>query len=104
MDVGEFAPDSVGDDWSISAAAALDDPTRRAMYDFIRRARRPITREEAAAHTDISRKLAAFHLDKMVALGFGLPPRSCGAVQARWGERRGLRARGSHDQGRHPGA
>jgi predicted ArsR family transcriptional regulator len=69
MDVGEFAPDSVGDDWSISAAAALDDPTRRALYDFIRRARRPITREEAAAHTGISRKLAAFHLDKMVALG-----------------------------------
>src|SRR5215510_8893781 len=69
MDVGEFPPDSLGDDWSISAAAALDDPTRRAMYDFIRSARRPITREEAAAQVGISRKLAAFHLDKMVDLG-----------------------------------
>lgn len=69
MDIGEFPPEGVGDDWSISAAAALDDPTRRALYDFIRRARRPITREEAAAHTGVSRKLAAFHLDKMVDLG-----------------------------------
>jgi predicted ArsR family transcriptional regulator len=69
MDVGERTQDSLAEDWSISAAAALDDPTRRAMYDFIRRARRPITREEAAAHVGISRKLAAFHLDKMVDLG-----------------------------------
>jgi predicted ArsR family transcriptional regulator len=69
VDVGEPAPDGLGEDWSISAAAALDDPTRRAMYDFIRSARRPITREEAAAQVGISRKLAAFHLDKMVDLG-----------------------------------
>jgi len=69
MNVGEPAPDRSGEDWSISAAAALDDPTRRAMYDFIRSARRPITREEAAAQVGISRKLAAFHLDKMVDLG-----------------------------------
>jgi len=33
----------------IRAIAALDDDLRRRTYDFIRAARRPITREEAAA-------------------------------------------------------
>ncbi|WXK02625.1 transcriptional regulator [Saccharopolyspora sp. ID03-671] len=36
------------------------------MYEFIRHARRPVTRDEAAAAVGISRKLAAFHLDKLV--------------------------------------
>ncbi|HEV2784110.1 MAG TPA: transcriptional regulator [Actinophytocola sp.] len=39
------------------------------MYAFIRRARRPVSRDEAAAAVGISRKLAAFHLDKLVAAG-----------------------------------
>nr|WP_154676451.1 transcriptional regulator [Amycolatopsis benzoatilytica] len=39
------------------------------MYLFIRGASRPVTREEAAAAVGISRKLAAFHLDKLVAAG-----------------------------------
>lgn len=39
------------------------------MYEFIRRARRPVTRDEAAAAVGISRKLAAFHLDKLVGAG-----------------------------------
>ncbi|TQF07283.1 transcriptional regulator [Kitasatospora acidiphila] len=39
------------------------------MYGFVRRARRPVTREEAAAEVGISAKLAAFHLDKLVAAG-----------------------------------
>jgi predicted ArsR family transcriptional regulator len=49
--------------------AALDDELRRGMYAFIRRARRPVTRDEAAASVGISRKLAAFHLDKLVSAG-----------------------------------
>ena len=36
---------------------------------FVRRAARPVTREEAAAHVGISHKLAAFHLDRLVAGG-----------------------------------
>ncbi len=47
----------------------LDDELRRGMYRFIRAARRPVTREEAAAAVGISRKLAAFHLDKLVDAG-----------------------------------
>jgi predicted ArsR family transcriptional regulator len=54
---------------AITAVAALDDELRRGMYTFIRRARRPITRDEAAASVGISRKLAAFHLDKLVSAG-----------------------------------
>lgn len=56
-------------DAAIGAVAALDDELRRGMYRFIRRARRPVTRDEAAEQVGISRKLAAFHLDKLVAAG-----------------------------------
>lgn len=56
-------------DPAIRAVAALEDDLRRGMYAFIRSARRPITRDEAAAEVGISRKLAAFHLDKLVAAG-----------------------------------
>jgi predicted ArsR family transcriptional regulator len=49
--------------------AALADQLRSGMYTFIRRARRPVTRDEAAASVGISRKLAAHHLDKLVDIG-----------------------------------
>ena len=39
------------------------------MYAFIRRADGPLTRDEVAAEIGISRKLAAFHLDKLAAAG-----------------------------------
>jgi predicted ArsR family transcriptional regulator len=54
---------------AIASVAALDDPQRRRLYGAVRRARRPLTREEAAQAVGISRKLAAFHLDKLVDLG-----------------------------------
>jgi predicted ArsR family transcriptional regulator len=54
---------------AIRAVAVLDDELRRGMYNFIRAARRPVTRDEAAAAVGISRKLAAFHLDKLVDAG-----------------------------------
>lgn len=53
----------------MTAVAALQDELRRGMYLFIRQARRPVTRDEAAAAVGISRKLAAFHLDKLVDAG-----------------------------------
>jgi predicted ArsR family transcriptional regulator len=49
--------------------AALVDPVRRALYEHVRHERRPVTREEAARAVDISRGLAAFHLDKLVEVG-----------------------------------
>jgi predicted ArsR family transcriptional regulator len=54
---------------SIAAIAALDDQLRRNMYRFVRQAHRAVSREEAAATVGISRKLAAFHLDKLVSVG-----------------------------------
>lgn len=54
---------------ALTAATALDDDLRRGMYAFIRKAGRAVTRDEAAASVGISRKLAAFHLDKLVDHG-----------------------------------
>lgn len=54
---------------AIGAVSALDDPSRRRMYEFIRSAHRPVSREQAAESIGISRKLAAFHLDKLVQVG-----------------------------------
>ena len=53
----------------MAAIAALDDDVRRALYEHVRAAGAPVTREEAATAVGISRKLAAFHLDKLVDLG-----------------------------------
>lgn len=53
----------------MAAVAALDDEVRAALYAFIRDAAGPVTREAAAEGVGISRKLAAFHLDKLVDAG-----------------------------------
>jgi predicted ArsR family transcriptional regulator len=54
---------------SLDAAGALADDLRRSLYLFIRAQRRPVGREEAAEAVDISRELAAFHLDKLIEKG-----------------------------------
>ena len=53
----------------MSALAALDDDLRRQMYLEIRQRGRPVSREEVAEAVGVSRKLAAFHLDKLVDRG-----------------------------------
>ena len=53
----------------LDSVGVLGDDSRWKLFSFIRRARRAVTREEAAETVGISRKLAAFHLDKMVAAG-----------------------------------
>ncbi len=54
---------------SLARLAVLSEGTRWRLYVFARSAHRPVSREEAAASIGISRKLAAFHLDKLVAAG-----------------------------------
>ena len=54
---------------AIRAVAALADSVRQQLYDYVRAARTPVSREQAAEATGISRKLAAFHLDKLVGIG-----------------------------------
>lgn len=54
---------------AVAAIASLDDDVRWALFRHVRAAGAPVTREAAAAAVGISRKLAAFHLDKLVDLG-----------------------------------
>ncbi|WP_194904159.1 helix-turn-helix transcriptional regulator [Catenulispora rubra] len=65
--VRDPTPFQAGADAGVQAVAALADAQRRRLFGFVRSARRPVTREEAAADAGISPKLAAFHLDKLVA-------------------------------------
>jgi predicted ArsR family transcriptional regulator len=52
-----------------ASIGALEDEIRRRLYLFIREQGRPVSRDEAAKEAGISRKLAAFHLDKLVDRG-----------------------------------
>lgn len=53
----------------MAAVAALSDPTRSAVFEWTQASDGPVTREDVAAALGISRKLAAFHLDRLVAAG-----------------------------------
>jgi predicted ArsR family transcriptional regulator len=50
----------------ISAVAALDEPTRRRLYDYVVRQPEPVSRDEAAVALELPRTTAAFHLDRLV--------------------------------------
>ena len=52
-----------------AGVGALEDDLRRRMYMEVRSRRRPVSREEVAEAVGVSRKLAAFHLDKLVERG-----------------------------------
>jgi predicted ArsR family transcriptional regulator len=54
---------------ALEAVGTLADDLRRRMYLFIREQARPVSRDEAAKAVGISRKLAAFHLDKLIEKG-----------------------------------
>lgn len=55
---------------TIVRLSVLDDPARRAAYLAVRTADRPLTRAEVAGEVGISVRLAAFHLEKLVAEDF----------------------------------
>jgi len=57
------------DGTAVDAIASLSDGLRRRLYEFARAAHRPVSRDEAASAVGISRKLAAFHLDRLVEVG-----------------------------------
>jgi predicted ArsR family transcriptional regulator len=58
-----------GTDEALAAVFVLEDQVRRTLYGVVRCAGRPVRRDEAAEAVGISSKLAAFHLDKLVAAG-----------------------------------
>ena len=49
--------------------AALSDPVRRALYEYVVAQPEPVGRDQAAGATGIGRPLAAFHLDRLVRAG-----------------------------------
>ncbi|MFC7244265.1 helix-turn-helix transcriptional regulator [Catellatospora aurea] len=53
----------------LGAVAALHDPVRRALYDYVVAQGRAVGRNEAAQEAGVSRTLAAFHLDKLAEAG-----------------------------------
>ncbi len=53
----------------IEAVALLDEPVRRALYDWVASQGRAVGRDEAASAVGISRALAAFHLDRLADEG-----------------------------------
>ena len=66
-------------DPAVTALHLLAEPTRRRVYDAVRAADEPQTRESVAEATGINRRLAAFHLDLLADGGlldvdFARPP------------------------------
>lgn len=53
----------------IGDLAALEEPTRRSLYFLVAEAAEPLSRNQAAHALEISRSLAGFHLDRLVADG-----------------------------------
>lgn len=53
----------------IAGVGLLADAARRGLYDFIVAQNAPVTREEAAMATGLSRTLVAYHLDRMADAG-----------------------------------
>ncbi|MFI6868206.1 helix-turn-helix transcriptional regulator [Nocardia sp. NPDC050406] len=53
----------------IDAIAALQDPVRRRLYDYVAGRGEEVSRNDAAEATGIQRTLAAHHLDKLVEAG-----------------------------------
>ncbi len=49
--------------------AALADPVRRALYDFVAAQHAPVSRDEAAQGVQVARHVAKFHLDRLAADG-----------------------------------
>ena len=53
----------------VSAVAALEEPTRRKLYEHVTRQPQPVSRDEAAWACELPRATAAFHLDRLADEG-----------------------------------
>jgi predicted ArsR family transcriptional regulator len=53
----------------ISAVAALDEPIRPRLHDYVVRQPRPVSRDDAAAGLQLPRTTAAFRLDRLMDEG-----------------------------------
>lgn len=50
---------------TVDVVSLLADPVRRRLYEYIATQAGPVTRDEAASATGLSRNLAAYHLDRL---------------------------------------
>lgn len=62
-------PTEPAESLSISAVAALEEPTRRGLYDYVVRQTDPVSRDQAAEALGLPRANVAFHLDKLTDAG-----------------------------------
>jgi predicted ArsR family transcriptional regulator len=53
----------------LAALAALAEPLRRSLYLYVVSSPEPVSRDAAAVALDLSRAVAAFHLDKLAEVG-----------------------------------
>jgi len=53
----------------VASVAALAEPTRRRLYEHVARSPQPVSRDDVAGATGVSRPTTAFHLDRLVADG-----------------------------------
>ena len=53
----------------VAAVAALNDPLRLALYEYVTGQPDPVSREQAAEAMGVGRKMAAFHLDRLADQG-----------------------------------
>ncbi len=53
----------------LDAIAGLADPARRDLYRFVVDQPEPVGKDEAAAHTGLSRSLVTYHLDRLAGDG-----------------------------------
>jgi predicted ArsR family transcriptional regulator len=68
-DPTDTATDTAAAHDEVTAVALLDEPPRRAVYDWVVAQHRLVSRDEVAGATGMSRGLAAFHLDRLAAGG-----------------------------------
>src|SRR3954453_21854383 len=53
----------------VAAVSALDDPVRLALLDLVARSESALSRDEAAQALGVTRRTAAFHLDRLAQEG-----------------------------------
>lgn len=71
-DAKNHAGEDVGDpavDRDLAVVASLAEPMRRALYDFVAASAAPVSRDDAAEALDVSRQVAAYHLDRLAEDG-----------------------------------
>lgn len=59
--------ESTGGD--VEVVASLAEPLRRALYEFVVAAAKPVSRDEATEALEVSRQVAAYHLDRLAEDG-----------------------------------